>query len=355
MSMAEYDVAVDSVTESDWSKLLDAFADVNIYQTWSYGATRWGRRNLSHLILKREGEVAGIAQLRIIRPGNLRMGIAYLRWGPSCQLRGTDLDPEVVRMMAAALREEYVRKRGLYLEILPNAFSGSSRAEAFQSAFSGYACNYRLGPDKYRTFVLDLDLPIEELRKNLDKKWRNQLNASERNNLSIIEGPGMQEYRTFCGIYAQMRERKKFATSVSVEEFGRIQEHLPETHRMKVMLCEYEGRPLAGVVCSVMGESAIYLFGATNQDGMKMKGAYLLHWTLIRWLKEKGIRYYDLGGIDPDANPGVYHFKHGFSGADLSHMGALTMCDNSMSLALVKAGHVLRDTLRRFQLRLGHA
>jgi lipid II:glycine glycyltransferase (peptidoglycan interpeptide bridge formation enzyme) len=355
MKMPEYKVEVDSATNSEWSELVDKFADANIYQTWAYGATRWGRQNLSHLVLKREGEVAGIAQLRIVRPGNLRMGIAYLRWGPLCQPRGKPLDPEVVKALAAALREEYVRKKGLYVEILPNAFSGSSRAEAFQSAFSGYESNHGLSSETYRTLVLDLEPPLEELRKKLDKKWRNQLNAAERSNLTVIEGEGIKEYRSFCELYAQMRERKKFTTAVSIEEFGRIQESLPEKHRMRVLICEQEGKPLAGVVCSAIGESAIYLLGATNQDGMKSKGAYLLHWTLIRRLKEKGVGYYDLGGIDPEANPGVYHFKRGFSGVDVSHMDALTTCDNSMSLALVKAGQVLRDGWRRFRLRPGHA
>ena len=56
---------------------------------------------------------------------------------------------------------------------------------------------------------------------------------------------------------------------------------------------------MAGLVASAMGDSAIYLLGATSDDGLNSKGAYLLQWTLIQWLKENGIRWYDLGGIDP--------------------------------------------------------
>jgi len=355
MKIPGYKVEIDSVTESDWSELMGRFADANIYQTWSYGAVRWGKHNLSHMVLKRDGEVAGIAQLRIIRPANLRMGIAYLRWGPLFQTRGKTIDPEVAKNLAAALREEYVGKRGLYLEILPNAFSGSTRADAFQAAFSQYDSECGLSSARYRTLVLDLEPALDELRKNLDKKWRNQLNAAERNNLTVIEGEGMNEYGSFCELYAQMWERKKFKKTVSIEEFGRIQESLPENQRMRVMICQQEGKPLAGVVCAAIGESAIYLLGATNEEGMKLKGAYLLHWTLIRSLRERGVRYYDLGGIDPEANPGVYHFKRGFSGVEASHIGAMKTCDNSMSLALVKTGQLLSDSWRRFQLRLGHA
>jgi lipid II:glycine glycyltransferase (peptidoglycan interpeptide bridge formation enzyme) len=353
LKMTEYKVEIDRVTEPGWPDLLDQFADANIYQTWAYGSIRWGSRNLSHLVLKRNEEPLGLAQLRIIRPAGLRMGVAYLRWGPLCELRGKDFDLQVLEILANELREEYCRKRGLYLEILPNAFAGSPRAQAFQLAFSGYDCTHQLNSENYRTLVVDLTPPLEELRKKLDRKWRNQLTGAEKNNLNIVAGTSAELYKSFSELYVQMWERKKFKTTVSIEEFGRIQQSLPENQRMRVILCLQEGKPVAGVVCSAIGNSAIYLLGATNEQGMKLKAAYLLHWTLMQWLKEKGVHYYDLGGIDPEANPGVYHFKSGFSGEDLSHINSLTTCDSKMSMALVKTGHALREGWKSFQSRHG--
>jgi lipid II:glycine glycyltransferase (peptidoglycan interpeptide bridge formation enzyme) len=241
----------------------------------------------------------------------------------------------------------------LYLEILPNAFAGSPRAQAFQLAFSGYDCTHQLNSENYRTLVVDLAPPLEELRKKLDRKWRNQLTGAEKNNLNIVAGTSAELYKSFSELYVQMWERKKFKTTVSIEEFGRIQQSLPENQRMRVILCLQEGKPVAGVVCSAIGNSAIYLLGATNEQGMKLKAAYLLHWTLMQWLKEKGVHYYDLGGIDPEANPGVYHFKSGFSGENLSHINSLTTCDSKMSMALVKTGHALREGWKSFQSRHG--
>ena len=126
--------------------------------------------------------------------------------------------------MARALQEEYVCKRGLLLQILPNAFVGSPRAALFQSAFSTFTQEPQTAANVYRTFVLDLAPPIEQLRRNLDKKWRNMLTRSEKNGLKVIAGNGTDEYRTFCEMYKQMRKRKTFETTVDVEEFGRIQE-----------------------------------------------------------------------------------------------------------------------------------
>ena len=345
----EYRVEIDNLSESDWSDMLDRFEDANIYQTWSYGAIRWGKNNLSHLVLMRGDEVRGIAQLRIVRPNYLRIGIAYLRWGPLCHPSGEELDFNTIRAMATALREEYVDKRGLYLEILPNAFLGSTRAEMYRSAFSEFDCKSGIAGEKYRTFVLDLSPSIEELRGNLDKKWRNQLSAAERKYLKVIEGVGREEYRIFSKLYTEMLERKKFESTVSIEEFGRIQEHLSAKQRLRILICEQAGQPVAGIVCSELGQSAIYLLGATSEEGMKSKGAYLLQWAMIRSLKEKGIRYYDLGGIDPEMNPGVHHFKSGLSGVDLCHISPLIACDNRFSAILAKAGQVLHGGLRRYQ------
>lgn len=341
-----WQVEVDRATPAEWSRMLDLFDDANLYQTWSYGTVRWGRKNLSHLVLKRNGEVFGMAQLRIIRPTRLNFGMAYLRWGPLCHRRGRELDAEAAIGLARVLHEEYVRKRRLLLQILPNAFVGSPRGLLFQSAFSGYSLELCNSANPYRTFVLDLAPSIEELRRNLDKKWRNQLTRSEKNGLKIVVGDGADAYRMFCRMYNEMRKRKAFETSVNVEEFGRIQESLPQDHRMRILICEQGGVQVAGIVTSAMGDSAIYLLGATGDDGLNAKGAYLLQWTMIRWLKENGFKWYDLGGIDPEANPGVYSFKKGFSGTDVSHLSPLVACDNVVSAAVARASLVANRLVR---------
>jgi len=342
-----WQVEVDRATPAEWSAMLDLFDDANLYQTWSYGAVRWGGKNLSHVVLKRNDEVVGITQLRIVRPTSLKFGMAYLRWGPICRRRGTVLDSEVFARMADALHQEYVVKRRLLLQILPNAFVGSARAEVFQSAFANFALEPSTTANTYRTFVLDVAPSIEELRKNLDKKWRNQLSRSEKNGLNVVAGSGTDAYRIFSTMYRQMRDRKTFETTVDVEEFGRIQQDLPEGQRMRILICERNGEPVAGVVASAMGDSAIYLLGATSDDGLNAKGSYLLHWTWIQWLKETGVRWYDLGGIDPDGNPGVYHFKKGFSGVDVCQLTPFVACENAFSFAVVKAGRVMDRAVRR--------
>jgi hypothetical protein len=337
-----YLAEIDSIAPAEWSELLGRFADANLYQTWNYGSIRWGEKNLSHLVLRRLGEVVGMAQVRIICPRLIKRGVAYLRWGPLCQLRGQELEFEPTRQMALALHEEYVRKRRLFLRILPNAFVNSPRASMLQKAFSPFANVSSNQANVERTFLLNLSPTLEDLRKKLDQKWRNQLNRAEKNNLTIMAGSGAAEYRLFQQIYDKMWSRKQFDTTVDVNEFGRLGENLPPGQKFKILICEHEGKPVSSLVCSAIGNTGIYLLGATHDEGMNTKGAYLLHWTMIKWLKENGFQFYDLGGIDPGKNPGVYHFKQGFSGADVTRISPFEACEDWMSAAGMKAMDLVR-------------
>ena len=84
-----YTAEVDTVDEQRWYQILQEFDDANIYQTWSYAAVTCGRRNMSHLILRKHGDVATVAQVRIAKLPLIKAGIAYVRWGPLWRRRST--------------------------------------------------------------------------------------------------------------------------------------------------------------------------------------------------------------------------------------------------------------------------
>ena len=264
-----------------------------------------------------------MAQLRILQPTPWKLGVAYLRWGPLWSRRGLPIDPEVPLRFVRAMEEEYVQKRGLFLRVLPNAFLRTARAEQMETAFGRFTAETPVSDNTYDTFVLDLSPPLDQLRRQMDRKWRNQLTTCEKKNLKVTASTGTQEFRAFLAMYDEMKKRKHFASAVRAEDFERIQALSPEAQRMRVFLCEEAGTAVAGLVASAMGDSAVYLMGATSEQGRKLKGSYLLQWSLIQWLKENGNRWYDLGGIDRENNPGVYHYKKGLSGQGSAPRGPL--------------------------------
>src|ERR1019366_1943452 len=108
-----YSAEVDTVDEATWHQLLKGFADANIYQTWPYAQVICGRRNMSHLVLRKDGAVAAIAQARIKKVPFINIGIAYVHWGPLWR-RGTgESDVDTFRQAVRALRNEFACQRGL--------------------------------------------------------------------------------------------------------------------------------------------------------------------------------------------------------------------------------------------------
>lgn len=324
-------VEIDRISPLEWGRLLNQFDDANLYQTYSYGYIRWGAKNLSHIVLKKGDDVVAIAQLRILRPTKLKLGIAYVRWGPLWVRTGTTDNWEAIPRIVQAMEEEYVHNRGLVLRIMPNAFLGSMRGQVMAEALKRFRTEAVLPGDQNKTLVMDLSPALESLRSQFHRKWRNQLTAAEKRNLIVTSGTTMEEFRTFGSLYREMWRAKRFDSFVKIEEFTLMQAALPEAHRMRIFLCFEDRTPLGGLVASVMGNTAIYVLGAAVGQGRRTKASFQLQWSLIQWLKERQILWYDLGGIDPDKNPGVYHFKRGLSGEVQHFTGPFTLSTGATS------------------------
>jgi len=134
-----------------------------------------------------------------------------------------------------------------------------------------------------------------------------------------------------------MQDRKEYIPGVNYREFGETQRDLVAPLKMRIMISEYEGEPISSIICSAIGNTGIYILGATGDKGMKLKGSYLLQWKMIEWLKNNGYEWYDLGGINPERNPGVYQFKAGLSGVEVNFIGQYELCVNPISLIVVKS------------------
>ena len=195
---------------------------------------------------------------------------------------------------------------------------------------------------QYQTLVLYLDKDLDEIRKSFKQKWRNCLNQSERNDLKIRGGNDQELYNIFLEIYNQMISRKKFKEYVSPSRMGKMNEALDDEYKMKIFIVYKDEKPIGSIVGSAMGNTGIYLLGASNEIGMKYKGSYLLQWEMIKWLKKIGVQRYDLGGINLDDNPGVYHFKSGITNQEIFGMGTYQTFSSGLSKGIVSFGEFIK-------------
>jgi hypothetical protein len=171
-SQANVSFEVDRISPDQWHSLLDTFRDATVFQTWEYGRFRWGDRHLSHAVLRVGDETVAAAQVRIWNgvPG---MKNAYIAYGPLWRRAAGGDDCERLSLMMRALVREYVERGGYSLRVFPFVHEADPQVDAVRAILAGNGLVPARASD--RTLILDISVPEEELRKNLRKKWRQEL------------------------------------------------------------------------------------------------------------------------------------------------------------------------------------
>lgn len=344
--MMNYQVEIDQVQREEWRSFLTCFTDSNIMQTWDFAGAVCPGQQVSRVVLRRQGEVVALAQVRIVTLPFFKHGIAHIEWGPIWRRQGKTPDPYIFAAMLTALREEYAIRRKLLLRIVPNIDSVAGVKPEnilFEKGFK------RIYNDKdYRTIIKDISLSLPDIRKSLEKNWRYSLRRAEGNQLEIRKGSSVQYYEELLPVYNELIQRKGFIPNIDIERWIRLQEILPDAEKPHIFMVYYEKTAVAGLVVSSLGETGFPIVAATTSVGLKLHASYLMYWHAFKWLKENGCRYYDLAGVDPKKNPGTYHFKKGFRGNEVSFIGRFEYCNDPLSRMLVQVGEPARDLLRKY-------
>ncbi len=338
---------VDCRSAAEWSVRCRKFRDHNYRQLWAFStacAERVGARS-EHVAIMDCDELLGLADVRIRHVPVLGAGVAYVNGGPLVR-RGDERDRERLRSALQALLAEYVARRGLVLRIAPTVGEPAWNdrvIETFEAL--GFALSNDARP--YRTQMLDLARPLGEIRSGLEQKWRNGLNRAERNGLTVRAGTDNASFESFVRLYAALQVRKGFDVDLDAGFYARVQRELVVDEQFVMSLAEFEGRAVAGHLASIAGDTCVYLLGASDPTGLAQKASYLLQWRAITDAQMRGCRWYDLGGIDPQGNPGVHHFKSGLGGADVTAPGPFDFAPSGFTRSVVRGAERMYRWMRR--------
>jgi hypothetical protein len=331
------------IEKNGWNNILTKFDDSNFWQTWSYGAVRWGEHNLAHVVLRKGSEILAAAQVIIIRIPLIGAGIAFVKWGPLWQPRGKKRNPDIFRQMLRTLRDIYAVRMGLLLRVFPHDLEDGTRVMRSILAEEGFENDLSGGLPK--TAVIDLSYSLGELRSSLKRQWKQNLRAAERNQLEIIEGVDNDLAEIFLQLHREMKRRKGCRQIQHAAYLLDVQTDLPAALKMTILICEHLREPVAGLAVSMIGSRALAVFAATGDKGLDLRGSYLLHWRMVEVLKARNFRWYDLGEMDHKMLPGISQFKAGLAGKlgrETEYVGQFHACQSTMSSLLVRAGDKLR-------------
>lgn len=176
------------------------------------------------------------------------------------------------------------------------------------------------------TLCIDLQLSEEELRKDMNRTTRYQLNKGARDNLIIehLEHPTKKDVEAFEAFFNPFAEEKAI-------ELCRT-DKLHSLRKQGKIVISYvyhpDGRKMASHLYIANGVRAIMLYSCSgrfaNADipGLEIGRANrYLHWQDMLYFKEKSYDYYDFLGLSINpadkAQQNVNTFKKGFGGFEV--------------------------------------
>jgi lipid II:glycine glycyltransferase (peptidoglycan interpeptide bridge formation enzyme) len=334
---------VERIDRAGWPAIAASFSDHNYEQTDDYAlAMAQKSGSTAHFYVVKDGEsTIGAASVRLKTFPLVGRGVAYISGGPLVQRPGTAVGIERYRLVLGAFKRELVDKERHFLFVrLPVA---PPPASSLESVLMGLGFRATKRTRSYRTVVVKIASNAQAQRASLAGKWRTDLKFAEKSNLSIEQGCDSTLFTRFMTLFGSMHEAKNFDVHVDPQFFFCLPS---ESTGLVVIIATKDGQDAAGHVLSMLGETAVYLFGATNDLGRSNKAGYLLNWQSLMLAMEQGLSWYDLGGIDPDANPGVYRFKKRMGGEEFSALGPYEAYPDDFLGAATDRLLTLRDLLK---------
>ena len=244
----DFQTTVGLMPEPEWHAISELFDDASIYQSRAYAEICWRRSKLTHLVLRKANDVVAAAQIRLVKLPVIKAGIAYIRWGPMFRRKGRPVDPEIFESALTALREEFGRRQGLLLRLIPNVYVGDPWEATIRRTLLTQEFTEDPQTSPYRTLRVDLKPSMEEVRKGFHQRWRNKLKNAEKAGYTVSHEDSDAYYAQFLVAYDQMMARKRFPTTVDVREFAELQHRLREPQRMQIFHCTRDGILLNALV-----------------------------------------------------------------------------------------------------------
>jgi len=201
--------------------------------------------------------------------------------------------------------------------------------------------------------VINIDKNLDEIASGFHPSTRSNLKRAENRGVTVSLKSSIQE-SDLDEFFNMARETIKRNSGKNVYPDNSYFQHLFKTipaieegHKPSAlklgMFCGYqEGAPAAINFVLFFGSTATYLFGASYSDKLRSKVTTYLHWSAMQEAKKRGLKFYDLGGIDEIRWPTLTDFKRQFRGQEFKYIG-------NLDIPMRPAIHKIYDFLKRLK------
>ncbi|HHS82005.1 MAG TPA: GNAT family N-acetyltransferase [Devosia sp.] len=304
-------MSVSRVDGDVWDSHMSRFDGAAQEQMHVFTSGRWPHVEQEPNLFYLDGELVGGVMIMV---QSLPLGIGHIavaKWGPMLVDNAGPHAGRIYGRMVEMLIAEYADRRGYMLSILPKVSPSPVNMALEYLRKRGFREGSQLEfPDRY---VVNLRLDDAQLKKSFAQKWRYHLNRSFKQDLTF-EVASPDQLELFDALYQAMSNRKKFADHSAYHTVPALMALEDDMLRPELFFVRSGGEIVAGALIFKAGDTAVYLYGATNDKALPLRAGYFLHWHIIRWLRDNTrARWYDLGGTD--GFQGLHQFKKGMVGS----------------------------------------
>jgi len=317
--------------DATWDAFVQFHRHGHLLQLAAWGALKsafgWQCRRLA--VVGPHGLLAG-AQLLIRR--QYGFAVAYVPRGPL--LSG---DAAVDDVLLAGLRRSLRGQRAVFLRIEPNLLEGEPAGDELHS-FLSLRQWQPVDPFQPRsTIQLDVTKATDGLFASFSKGHRADIRRAERQGVAVRVGETPADLDAFFASMRSTTIRKSDYAIHSRDYYQRAWQLFGAQGSALLLLAEADGESVGACMIFVGARQGLYLYGGSNERGLKKGANHLLQWHALQWAHAQGCTSYDFWGI-PDALGraaiatdaaaseqleawGVYRFKQGFSGREVTYTG----------------------------------
>ena len=305
-------------TTDAWDLSLVSSEDYTVFQSFGWGEykKRSGWLPLRYYRLNKNGKTQAMAQI-LIKKLPLGMVFIWVSGGLVFNFPGFKPDEltELIHSLIDKIRVDHPRSliRFHYQMEAESDLSYSVNKVCFRPYFklnSGFSVQFKLNQS------------VDKMRQNMTSKHRYYTKAASVAGIRWIVGNDDQQLTSLAMIHQEMVRSKNLpAIGTSFIELQSMRDHLGD--KVQLITGYLDDDPVTSCLILIFGKKAFYMVAATGQYGRKVSAAYAMFERLMQELIDRGISDFDFGGLDPvsEAATGVNHFKCGFGGKLVEHLG----------------------------------
>lgn len=315
----------------EWDRFVASHPQAHVLQMSSWGELKRGFGwQVRRVALMEDGHICAGAQI-LLHPL-----LPWLEHGPSLAYvpKGPLVDWEDLLTTAALLSAIHplAREEGsVCLTIEPELLDSPPLDSRLKEC--GFRPSARTIQPR-RTIHVDIRPSEEDILMAMKSKTRYNIRLAGRRRVEVKAGSA-EDVSTFYHLSQITSQRNEFGIH-SYDYYQRAYDLFSSRGQAHLLLAEYQGQPLAGLMAFAAGPRAWYFYGASSNEERDRMPNHALQWAAMRWAKTQGCETYDLWGVPDDEEEvleaeflersgglwGVYRFKRGFGGQVVRYIGA---------------------------------